>query len=184
MGKNELEKRILSSAKEEVKAIEAEAEKQSEELLDRFRARASNESADIISSGGKESELEFKRIVGAARVSARRRVSEEKSRLLDEFFAETRKEILSLPDARKKKLLAKLFEDASFFDARPKARVSQSYAKLAPKGFKLVKDESMDDFGVVLESEDGLTLIDNRLKLVLAEARKRLEPDINKTLWG
>ena len=183
MGIKELEGKILSDADASVKEIEGACAREVAEIEARFRQQAEENEERILAAGRRRAELARKEIAGGARLTAKVKALECKKKLLDEFFADAGRKILELPDADKKRIIAKLSADASLAGKGAVIYVPEAFRKLAPKNVR-AKAGDFPEFGVVIESADGSRRIDNRLPEVLAHIREQVGHELNRLLWG
>lgn len=185
MGLAELKAKIASDADDKINMINAEAVERISGLTSEIKSSATGKVAEIMRRGESRAELEGKKIVSAAKVEASSTASAEKNSLIEEVFAEARKQILALSDKEKSRVLSKLASEASVIEGTVTAHVDAKYAKLFPKTKGVeVEATSIGDFGVILSSKDGGVEVDNTLTAVLSRIKERTKPEVAKTLFG
>lgn len=182
MGLNELKQKILSDADTQIAQVKKEGDAEICEIRARFKTRFEEEEERILGQAEKKAELSRREIVGSAMLEGKVSVLEAKKAFLDELFVEAEKRVLLLSDSRKMKVLAHLVSDSKELGDCV-VYASDKYISLVPKECT-VKKSDFTDFGVVIESLDGVKKVDNRLPTALSVSRARIEHELNRILWG
>ncbi|MBD3387736.1 MAG: hypothetical protein GF416_01695 [Candidatus Altiarchaeales archaeon] len=184
MGYRELEDRIKKEYQRELDEINRNSESEAGKIRGEAESAAEAEKKRILDAGRRRAELEYRRIVGNARLEARRRVSEEKNSLSEKVISEAIEAVDGLTDSRKRQLLERLVKDASYLPGKPVVKVEKAYAKMVKGKDVKVVEEDIGGLGVLIESEDGKIKVDNRLANVVGRAKTRLKPEVNRILFG
>ncbi len=185
MGYDELSARIRQDYDSEIAAIRLEQAQKVKEIEGATLSDAEKRQSDIIADAQRKALIKRQRMVGEERSKNLMEISQEKVKAADEVLSEAKKRILDLPDDVKSRLLKALANDAMAVPGRKKLKVDQKYAKLIRsfEGVDVVS-EDLGEFGIIMESEDGLMRVDNRLSSVLESKKQALKPRINEILFG
>jgi vacuolar-type H+-ATPase subunit E/Vma4 len=185
MGYRELESNIRADFKRDLDAVVRSSEEEVRRINEETRKMAEDASAKVLAHGENTAALRHRKIVGAGRLESMRAFNAEKNRLVDGIFTSAREAFMALPNERKAKLLKKLAEDAALTGMVNRVKVDKSYRRLlkGAKGMKVVEG-NLGDFGVILESADGLMTVDNRLNTIINQAKTKLKPQVNRILFG
>ena len=185
MGLMELEAKLRSDAERELAEIKRNADSEVASVLAGINAAAERESARIVAEGERKAFLASSKILSDAKSLAMRNESLEKNKILDAVIIKAREKILALPDGKKAELLYKLSSNPVFEGREYRVLVDKKYSKLLKsKGKMKVMHSDLGDFGVILESADGLVRVDNRISVVLERLKPKLKPKLIKTLYG
>ena len=185
MGLIELEAKIRSDGEREVREIAARTEAEVNSILSEIESAAGREADRIIAEGRSTAILSAAKILSDARESALRRASLAKNAVLDGVFEEAKKKVLAMPDSKKSELLLKLSAHSAFSSGGFRVLVDLKYYPLVKSRKKnnFVKS-GLGDFGVVIESKDGLVRVDNRLNVLVERMKPALKPKIGRMLFG
>jgi len=185
MGYAELEAKIKADHEKDLDAVRKRAEAEVASLHAEAGRAASEAASKILVSGKKRGAERMRQIVGQARLESIRKVGEERNRLVGEVFSRALTSILESSDRAKAALLKTLSKDASLIDGKKNILVDKRYKKLVkPVAGAKVVAEDIGDFGVIIESQDRLVRVDNRLKTILEKSKPRLKPQVAKILFG
>ena len=179
MGLKELEAEIREKGRTEISKIREEANARTKEIEGEINKEIEKRSKEILQKGERESVAVERRILAEAKLKAKNTIEIERIRILDRVFEEARKDILNLPNSKKTAILKNLIDDGKKEIANPTVYVDKRYKELVSG----VKAKDLEDFGIVLESEDGSLIVDNTLSAKLENLRLILTPDIVKILF-
>lgn len=178
----EATRRVLKGAQGEADGITAEARKrvdaERERLLSRARQRADEER---------------NRIVTMAKLSARRELLEEKQRLIDRVFEDTKKSIMDMGRDEYRRLMTSFLkgnvesEGAEVIIDADEKRIDQAFldqvsGELGRGPLKLASERRAIGGGFILRN--GRTETNCALDTILRDARERLETDVAAILFG
>ncbi|MFH1056098.1 MAG: V-type ATP synthase subunit E [Candidatus Altiarchaeota archaeon] len=185
MGYKELEEKIRTDFQKEIDAITGVSALETLSVVDEIKGEAKSATEKIKIQGEHKAELRYRQVVGKTKLDAMRSLNAEKSRLVDEVFDKAKAAILALPNSSKRTYINRLVDDGKLIDGGKVVRVDKHYKGLL-EGDSFLKfiDDNLGDFGVVIESEDGLMRVDNRLGTIIAQAKVRLKPEVNKIIFG
>jgi len=181
MGLIELEAKLRSDAEKELQEIKAGIDSQVASILAEIKSSAEIDGRRIIEGGERKARLMASKILSDAKAKCARAESRGKNLAVEEVFAEASRRVLAMPDARKAGFLLKLFLSPVFEGLKFQAKVDKKYFPLVKgAGKKHVVEAELGDFGVMLESADGLIRVDNRISSMM----ERIKPKIAKMLFG
>ncbi|MBU0762087.1 MAG: hypothetical protein KKD39_03615, partial [Candidatus Altiarchaeota archaeon] len=151
---------------------------------DDARAEGEKLAQDILAQGQRKALIHKQKMLGEEANKRMTELTAQKAKAVGEAISEAKAKIISLPDEAKSKMLSQLASDAQAIASEKKIKVDPKYAKLfkGVEGSEVVV-EDIGDFGVVIESKDGLMKIDNRLSAVLESKAQSIKPKINKILF-
>jgi len=185
MGVMELEAKLRADGEREIQEIENKAKSELAALNDETNLLAGKEARRVLAEGEARARLEASRIVSEGKAKIMRNESAEKNLAVDRVFEDAKKKVLSMPDFGKTQLLLKLSSHPVFGNDGFNILVDGVYYPLLEGKVKgnLVKAD-LKDFGVILESSDGLVRVDMRLGVVLERLKPQLKPEVVKILFG
>ena len=196
MGAEEVVEKILADAKAEAEKIKKQAEETQaaeqaklDEQLSEYKKQT-----DIIAK--KAGEDKKAHLLAAARMDIARQLLAEKRKILDEVFAQARQHLENLSDEQYCKLMTRLMLEAVesgdeevIIDNEEK-RIDQKFIKninqqLAPgrKG-NLRLSEDRDNIGAGFILKRGKIKNNVSVEVLLAQARRELEIELAKELFG
>jgi vacuolar-type H+-ATPase subunit E/Vma4 len=185
MGYGELEKRMREAAKKEAEEHAAKAGAEAQAIDSQARTDAEEAKARIKMRMERETALRRRQTTGAATLEAMKATGRRRSELVEAAFAEARAAVLALPQERKEALMARLLRDADLVPGEKLVKVDPLYRSLLPRDTPHeIAEERLGDFGLIIESADGLVRIDNRLGTIIENAKSRMKPQVSKTLFG
>ncbi|MCX6695193.1 MAG: hypothetical protein NTU61_02715 [Candidatus Altiarchaeota archaeon] len=184
MGLMELEAKIRADGEREIQDLMDKAESQITAIRDEINRSAAKEAAKIVAQGQSTALISANKVLNEAKGSAVRRESAEKNAVIDRVFEKAKESVLSFPDSRKSELLTRLSHDPVFDGGEFQVLVDGKYRKLLKGAGGKVVESELGDFGVVIESMDGLIRVDNRLESVLSRMKPRMKPSIVKMIFG
>lgn len=194
-GEQVIEK-ILSDAHAEAERIkkaadEAQAEEQAK--LDEQLSEYKKQTGVLAQKAGEEKKAH---LLAAARMDIAKQLLAEKRKILDEVFAQTRQQLEKLSDESYLKLMTKLMLEAVetgdeevVIDSKEK-RIDQKFIdsinqqlSSGRKGKLKLSDEKTDlGGGFILKR--GKIKVDVSIEVLLAQARRELETELAKGLFG
>lgn len=193
MAVDDILNKIKAEADEAVRRVLEEAQGEAEGIAAEARKRVAAERERLLSRARQRADEERNRIVTIAKLSARRELLEEKQRLIDRVFEDTRKSIMSMGRDDYRRLM-KTFLAGNVppggaevvIDANEK-RIDQAFldqvsGELGRGPLKLASDRGAMGGGFVLRS--GRVETNCTLDTILRDARERLEPDVAAILFG
>ncbi|VVB51267.1 V-type ATP synthase subunit E [uncultured archaeon] len=178
MGVSEIEAKIRAAGKKEAEAISKEADASIALFEGEVKSEADAVITEVARSRSKGVEQVSKRIRAATRLSAQETVESAKNRLIDEAFDKAKKTVLEASEADKKKYLKALADEGLKQIPGAVVYVDPAYAHLIK-----AEKRALSDFGVVVESKDGVVRIDNTLTAYLARVKQAQKAEIAKTLF-
>jgi vacuolar-type H+-ATPase subunit E/Vma4 len=188
---SELLRVVEQEAQEEAGRILAEARAQSEAVVAQAGERAEALRRDFRQRSESEERAAEARARSAANLEAQALLLEAKSRALETLFAEAGRMMEKLPSDKRRRALKELMaEAAQGLSGRLRLEVSprdEAVARELLKELKLEAEVAADpkiDGGVVARSQDGQSLVLNRISDRLKQAKPLLTADLAKTLWG
>jgi len=172
---------INKRAAQNISEIEKESAKKTDLIMKHFEQLAAQDAEKIRQQEEAQILLAKKQIISNAEIEAKDKIDKEKFNWIENVFEETRQVILNLSDKEKKEILEKMCDipDKKNFVFY----VSQKYASLL-SDVENVKVADINDFGVIIKSNDGKITMDNTLtnRLNLLKQHKRSE--VAKILFG
>jgi V/A-type H+-transporting ATPase subunit E len=185
MGQRELEERIRADFKRDLDAIRKESEDMVERIRQELKTQADSQADRVRARGERKAALEYKRMVGQAKLNAVHTLGRRRNQLIDQVFEKARQEVLAMSDKKKGVYLGKLAEDAALIPGEHVIRIDDRYRRLFKAKVKgKVAADDLGDFGVIIESSDGTVRADNRLESLLNNAKARLKPQVNKLIFS
>ncbi len=178
MALEEIKKRILEKGDEEIRKIDAEARKEENNIENSIKADEEKVYKDVVDKRRQELELIPKRIISNARMEKKFRVESKKAEIVHNVFREAKKKILEMDDKEKGRILKNLAEDAKENVRDPVVYVDRRYSNLIN-----AKARNIGDFGVIVESKDGLMRVDNTLNSVILRMGPDLKASVMRVLF-
>ena len=185
MGYLELEAAIRADFGKEMAKLSQDCAAEVARIGEESRQAGMQAADRIVGQAGRKAVLTRRQIAGMASHEAMLRVNTEKNRLIEAVFADARAAILSASDKEKSDFLHTLARDGDTLPGKKRILIDRNHFKLLHglKGIETVESE-IGDFGIVIESHDGLMRIDNRMDSLLENARAGLRPQVNRILFG
>lgn len=177
----DIEKKIRQDARKEQIRVEKETAENIKTINQEIKKSVTKEYSGEKSRRKKELSAQPRKIISDARLESRREINARKIALLEKVFSEAQKKIRSLDNAEKTRLLKKLITNEGEV-TDPVIYVSQKYLPLV-KNVKGIKEGSFDDFGVIIENQEGTLRIDNTLSEIMKRVKIELEPRMAKILF-
>lgn len=168
-----IEKRISDAGRKEIGDINRNADDEIRKIEDEINADALKAYRQVKEKRRQELVLVPRRIVSEAVMENKRSIESKKMEIMKKVFDTAKDRILSMDKEDKKKILKNLADEGKRYVKNPIVYADKEYADLIKAN---VRD--INDFGVVVESEDMTLSINNTLTNVI----KRLEPNINPRL--
>jgi V/A-type H+-transporting ATPase subunit E len=193
MAVDDILNRIRAEAEEAAGRVMSGAQNEAEEITEKVRKGVEAERERLLGRARQRADEERNRIVTMARLSARRELLEEKQRLIERVFEETRESILSMGRDEYRGLMRAFLDDtvdpggAEVVIDVDEKRIDQPFldqvsAELGRGALTLAKDRRVIGGGFVLRS--GRTETNCTLETILRDARERLEPDVAAILFA
>ncbi|MBS7650503.1 MAG: V-type ATP synthase subunit E [Candidatus Bathyarchaeia archaeon] len=199
--------KIIDDAREAASSIldEAKTSKQRyiEEVRRRVTEKAEKECREIIRKAEHEAEGLVRRKSVEASIRARWRILSEKRKIVDKVFQMVEENIHSVRNEDNYlKMLERLIEEAAVAagggrlevllnkdDSRLRLPLKEIAGRVSSRlgaDTTLVKSEKTIEAtgGVIIQSSDGKTRVDNTLSSVIKRERERLEPRVNMLLFS
>ncbi len=188
--------KILADAKAEAEKIKKQAEETQaaeQAKLDEQLSEYEKQTDIIAQKAGEDKKAH---LLAAARMDIAKQLLAEKRKILDEVFAQARQQLENLSDERYRKLMTKLMLEAAetgdeevIIDKKEK-RIDQKFIKninqqlgSGRKGnLKLSEDRANLSRGFILKR--GKIKNNVSIEVLLAQARKELEIELAKELFG
>lgn len=179
MGLDKIERKIREAGEKEISRIREESELE----VQRIKSETDNESSKaytgVKQASRRERDLLYRRIMADARMKERKIIEERKSEVLDAAFEDAKAGILDLSEKEQARILRKLADAGKKEINDSVVYVDRKYAKLIDGA----KTKDLGDFGVVVESKDGLIRIDNTLNSIMLRLKQRIKPNVAKVLF-
>jgi V/A-type H+-transporting ATPase subunit E len=174
---------ISESARKDASQLIASAEKEKGSIL--------KLADDNIATKRKEKEKQLEDAVrrlrqqeiSSAELDAKRIVLNAKKEVLDRTFQETLAELSRLSDAEKARLYGIILTKGTKVIPQPKIHCPKGDARFIAPGFGTVLEADMEP-GIILESKDGLVLLDYRFKNILEGVWEKELKNISNMLFG
>ncbi|MBS7626283.1 V-type ATP synthase subunit E [Candidatus Bathyarchaeota archaeon] len=174
-----------------------------EEIQRQVTEKAERECREIIRKAEQEAEGLVRRQSVEASIRARWRILSEKRKMVDKVFQVVEENIRSIRnDDKYLKMLERLVEEAAVAagggrlevlfnkdDSRLRLPLEEIAGRVSSRlgtETTLVKSEKTIEAagGVIIQSSDGKTRVDNTLSSVIRRERERLEPKVNMLLFS
>ena len=196
MGAEQVTEKILADAKAEAEKIKSQTdEKQADEeaKLDEQLSEYKKQT-EILAQ--KAAEDEMLHLLAAARMDLAKQLLAEKTKVLDEVFAQAQQKLQKLPDDKYRQLMVKLMLDSvetgdeeviidkneKRIDQKLIDQVNEKFGS-GNKGNLKLSDEKQD-IGTGFILRRGKIKTNITLDVLLAQARKELEIELAKELFG
>jgi len=196
MGAEQVTEKILADAKAEAEKIKRQAgEKQAAEKAELDEQLSEyKKQTEILAQ--KAAEDEMLHLLAAARMDLAKQLLAEKTKVLDEVFAQAQQKLQKLPDDKYRQLMVKLMLDSvetgdeeviidkneKRIDQKLIDQVNEKFGS-GNKGNLKLSDEKQD-IGTGFILRRGKIKTNITLDVLLAQARKELEIELAKELFG
>lgn len=174
---------ILESARKDANQLIASAEKEKSSILQLANENIANRRKEQ----DKQLEEMVRRLrqqeVSSAELDAKRIVLNTKKEVLDRTFKETVEELSKLGDAEKVGLYTKMLAEGTKVLASPKIYCPKGDAKFIRTAIGTVVETDMEA-GLILESKDGMVLLDYRFKTILDGVWEKELKSVSNLLFG
>jgi V/A-type H+-transporting ATPase subunit E len=192
MAVEDILKRIKADAEEAARQILAEGQGDADRVTGEARARIESQRERMRAKARQRADEEKNRVITLARLSGRRELLNEKQRLIDQVFEETRRSIVEMGADDYRQLIARLLMDVGeggevIVDVN-ETRIDQGVLDAvagelgAPGSLKLSSERREIGGGFILRS--GRTETNCALGTILRDARERLETEVASILFG
>lgn len=180
IGLKELEAKIREDGENEIKKIEAETKKETDEIKKNIQIRANAYVDKVRREGELEIEMVRRRIVAEANTKVRELINLERNKLVDRVFEEAKNRIVELNDNEKRKILKNLVEEGKKSINDPIILVDERYKGL----LEGAESSKLNDFGVIVMSKNKKVRIDNTLESRLQQLKIKLKPKVASILFA
>jgi V/A-type H+-transporting ATPase subunit E len=174
---------ISESAKKDASHLLASAEKEKSSILQLANENIANKRKE------REKQLEesVRRLrqqeISSAELDAKRIVLNAKKEVLDKAFQETLAELSRLSDADKARLYGTILSKGTKAIPQPKIHCPKGETKFITPGLGAVQEMDMEQ-GLILESKDGMVLLDYRFKNILDGVWEKELKNTSNILFG
>lgn len=176
---------IMESARKDADQLRAAGEKERSSILGQANESISNRKAE----GDKRLDEAVRRLkqqeISSAELEAKRIVLNAKKEVMDRTFEETLKDLAKLGDADKSRIYGKILSQGTKIIPQPKVYCAKGEGRLvsAMPGIGSVQEVDMGP-GLVLESKDGLVLLDYKFKTILEGVWEKELKNVSSILFG
>jgi V/A-type H+-transporting ATPase subunit E len=194
MAVQDILKKIRADAEDAARRIVEEGEAAAAEVTAEARNRIEAQGERLRGKARQRADEERNRIVTLARLSGRRELLQEKQRLIDRVFDETRKSILEMGPDEYRRLIRTFLRDAReagdvevIVDVN-ETRIDQSFLdevahEIRGAGRLMLSSERREiGGGFILRS--GRTETNCTLETILRDAREKMETEVASILFG
>jgi V/A-type H+-transporting ATPase subunit E len=185
----DVEKKVLASAKQEAEEIVQKATAQAEEDLERRRAALRDEQERKISAAKAEADADYEREVNTRRAEHNMKVLGVKNEIIDAIFARAKEKILASEGFDYGAWLAEQVRQATeagsgtlHCNQRDRTAVSAALDQAQAQGVTLADDPASFDGGVLLVSESFD--LDLTLDSALADLRQEMTVSLGERLFA
>ena len=193
MAVDDILKKIKAEAEEAARQVVSQAESEADGITGEARKRVDAERERLLNRARQRASEERNRIVTMAKLSARRELLEEKQRLLDRVFEETKSGIASMEKSEYRRLIGAFLAGtvgeggAEVVVDTDEKRIDQAFldsvsGELGRGPLKLSDERRAIGGGFILKS--GRTETNCTLETILRDAREKVEPEIAAILFG
>lgn len=179
MGLEDLEEKIREDGEKQIKEINEEAEEEIQKIKKKINKEAEKEAQKVLDEGKREGELTYRRKIADAVIESKDQIEAEKNKQIEDVFKKAREKILNMDDSEKKEILQGLIQADEDKVRNPEILVDEKYAHLIDGA----KAADLEDFGVIIQSEDGQMKIDNTLSSRIERLKTTLKPEIASILF-
>ena len=185
--------RIASDGAQEIAAIQAEAQRQADEIAGRYDAQARREREDILARGRRAAEERVERLASVAQLDARKLELAAKQELLSKAYDRALEQLAGLPDDAYTALLADLAVGASSTGREAvilspkdrarygKAAVTRANEKLGDGHLTLSEQTRPIQGGLILS--DGDVEVNCAFETLVRLLRGELDREVAKVLF-
>ncbi len=150
MGVDKITSKILEDANKEKEEILAKAREEAEKILEQARKEAEEKKSSILKRGEKEAEMTYNRILAEARLQAKRKLLEEREKLIQMALDKLREDLEKVPERDDyKDILLKLIVEGVFAIGG-----GELYIHLNERDYGLLTDETL--WAIENEAEERL----------------------------
>ncbi|OQX21064.1 MAG: hypothetical protein BWK75_03995 [Candidatus Altiarchaeales archaeon A3] len=180
-GIGEIIGRIENEARAKAGEIENSSAKKVNLIMQHFERLADDNAEKIRKQGEDEISLIKRQIISNAEIGAKDKIDKEKFIWVENAFEEARQTILNLNAQEKKDILERMCDipDKENFVFC----VDKKYINLLGN-VDNVKEDNINDFGVIIKSKDGRVTIDNTITNRLNILKQNRRYDVAKILFG
>jgi len=176
---------ILESARKDADQLKAAAEREKSTIL----GLASDSISSRKAENDKRLEESIRRLkqqeISSAELEAKRIILNSKKEVLDQTFDDALKELAKLGDADKARIYGKIMSQGVKVIPSPRVYCPKGEGRLVSSlpGVGSVHETEMGP-GLVLESKDGLVLLDYKFKTILEGVWEKELKNVSNVLFG
>lgn len=203
MGAEKITSKILDDAKKKADEIISEAQKEADSILEKARTDAEKRKQNILKKGEKDAEMTRKRIIADTKLSAKKRMLEERENILKMAIEKLEEDMLKLPQKESyKDVLLKLIingvisvgggeltlhlnkRDLELIDDSTVWAIEKEMEEVLKKVTILKKGETVDIVGgCIVKTADQLKVCDNSLESVFNRNLEAIRAKIAEMLF-
>lgn len=179
MSLEKIENRIRDAGRREIEEINRNADREIKRVEGEINADALKAYQQVKEKRKQEVILVPRRIISNAIMEKKNGMEEKKAEIMKKAFDIAKDGILGMNEGDKKRIMKNLADEGKRQVRNPIIYADKKYADLVNANVK-----NINDFGVVVESEDRTLSIDNTLNNVIKRLEPNLKPKIVKILFG
>jgi vacuolar-type H+-ATPase subunit E/Vma4 len=193
MAIDDILKAIEEEAQETIAEIKERAHLQAEEIIAEARERASSVTEEVVEREKEKIASETAEILNAARIKARKIVSEAIEEAIESVFKNLEQRLTALEGAERQKLMRRLLAEVAAVytnSHRPIVRVSERDIETARSlaneiGFSATfEGDGNLEGGLVARDSDETLLIDATLGTIAEKVRNEFRTEVYRELFG
>jgi V/A-type H+-transporting ATPase subunit E len=176
---------ILESARKDADQLKAAAEKEKKAILGQANESISGRKVESEKRLAESIRRLKQQEISSAELEAKRIVLNSKKEVLDQTFEETLKDLARLGDADKSRIYSKIMSQGVKVIPQPRVYCPRGEGHLISSlpGVGSVQEMDMGP-GLVLESKDGLVLLDYKFKTILEGVWEKELKNVSNVLFG
>lgn len=183
MGYKELEKKLRIRGDKELDRINVKYDSEIEAVKTENKSQAKTAGSKLKKELGSENKLRYLKTIGQHKSSLESQLNHRKRELCDMILDVAKEEIVGSTEEDKARFLKGLVKDRQHLPEDSKVMVDKRYAGLV-KGVENVEAVDLGDFGLLIESSDGMVKVDNTLETLFQTKDMLLRPKIMDALFG
>ncbi len=198
-GLDSIKQKILDDAQTRADAIIAEAEAEADAIVQKAMEEAGKNREKRLAYAQTEAVKARERVIGSAKMEAKKILLAEKQKLMDQCFEKAKQEIINMPLSDYEELMVELIVASSeegdeeiIFNTRDSGRISllrflvRVNSKLKADGVKaprmLISEDNINASGGFLLKK-GDIVVNNTIEALLAAKREQLEVELAAILF-
>ncbi len=203
MGADKITSKILDDAKKTADEIKSEAQREANSILEKAKSEAEIKKQNILKKGEKEAEMIKNRIIAEARLSAKKKMLEERENILNMAIEKLEEDLIKLPqkDNYKDVLLKLIIEgvisvgggelvlelnekDLKLIDDSTLWAIEKEMEDRLKKSTILKKGKPVDIIGgCIVKTADNLKVCDNSLESVFERNLESIRAKVAELLF-